>query len=566
MTNILHIIQALGCGGGPRALIATAKHSARIGNYKHSIASLLPVDSTALELANQAGFDVFVPQDNAALFEAIEQADIIHVNFWNTPEMYELFRSELPEMRLIIWFHIGGSNAPQIITSQLVDFADFALPCSPFTHERQAFMELSPEERVEKTGVVYGAADFDRILGSEPKEHKNFNVGYIGTATLAKMHPNFVSMSAKIDIPNLRFVVCGHTEDIFPQQAQDMGVTDRFDFRGYVTDILKVYETLDVFGYPLCPETYAAAELTLQESMYLGIPPVVFPYGGIKNLVVNDFTGLVVHSELEYKQAIEYLYHNTEERLRMGRNCSEYAKQIFGAENAARKLNPIYERMLQKPKRKRQWTQKRTLSLLRQPVTLQNLVNKNQDEQEVTGAEKFIESLGDKAEDFITSMNSQDTRELFQAERRIACSPRVLFGSDTGGILQYEGYYPRDSYLRLWAGLVWQQLGEHANALSDFQSAINVGFNHWRVYWYLAQSAEKVGNMILTRKSLDTVLQKAPEFTDAQEMSLRIGEIETGKENGAEKFSTQCPHCGEMLYIDRHGSWQCPRCKKEFVV
>jgi len=566
MTKILHVIQALGCGGGPRALIATAKHSARLGNYKHSIASLLPVDPTALELANQAGISVFVPQDNAALFKAIEQADIIHVNFWNTPEMYELFRSELPEMRLLIWFHIGGDNAPQIITHELVNFSDFALPCSPYTHERQVFMDLPPEERVGKTGMVYGAADFDRICGIEPKEHHDFNVGYIGTATLAKMHPDYVPMSAKIDIPNVRFITCGHTEDIFSQQAQDMGVAECFDFRGYVDDIQAVYEILDVFGYPLCPETYAAAELTLQESMYLGIPPVVFPYGGIKNLVVNDYTGLIVHSELEYKQAIEYLYHHPEERTRLGNNAKEYARQIFGAENAAKKLNPIYERMLQKPKRKRQWTQKRTLSLLRQPVTLQDLMNKNQGEQGLTGAEKFIESLGDKAEDFIAGMNLQDIQELFQAERRIAGSPRVLFASDTGGILQYEGYYPGDPYLRLWAGLVWQQLGEHANAVSDFQSAINVGFNHWRVYWYLALSAEKAGNMILTRKSLDTVLQATPGFTDAQEMNRRIGEIETGKEDGAEKFSTQCPHCGEMLYIDHHGTWQCPRCKKDFVV
>jgi len=221
---------------------------------------------------------------------------------------------------------------------------------------------------------------------------------------------------------------------------------------------------------------------------------------------------------------------------------------------------------LQKPKRKRQWIQKRTLSLLRQQVTLQDLVNESQDEQEVTGAEKFIESLGDKAENFITSINSQDTRAILQAERKIACLPRVMFCNDTGGILQYEGYYPKDVHLRLWAGLKWQQEGNDAAALSDFQSAINLGFHHWRVYWYLAQSAEKTGNLILAKKSLNNVLQAAPEFADAQAMNQRIGEIETVKEDGAEKFSTQCPHCGEMLYIDHHGTWQCPRCKKDFVV
>ena len=184
----------------------------------------------------------------------------------------------------------------------------------------------------------------------------------------------------------------------------------------------------------------------------------------------------------------------------------------------------------------------------------------------MTGAEKFIESLGDKAEDFITSINSQDTREILQAEKRIACLPRVMFCNDTGGILQYEGYYPKDVYLRLWAGLKWQQEGTYAAALSDFQSAINLGFQHWRVYWYLAQSAEKSGKMILAKKSLNNVLQAAPEFSDAQEMNRRIGEIGIGEEDEAEKFFTTCPHCGEVLYIDRKGTWQCPVCKNDFEV
>ncbi|MEA3414855.1 MAG: hypothetical protein U9R02_01660 [Thermodesulfobacteriota bacterium] len=70
--------------------------------------------------------------------------------------------------------------------------------------------------------------------------------------------------------------------------------------------------------------------------------------------------------------------------------------------------------------------------------------------------------------------------------------------------------------------------------------------------------------MILARKSLDTVLQKAPEFTDAQEMSQRIGKIEPAGE--VEKFSTARPHCNEVLYIDRKGTWQCPVCKNDFVV
>ena len=564
MTKILHIIQCLGGGGAPRTMIAVAKYSSRLGNFQHSVVSLLPVASNVLKLAEEAGIKVMVPKDRDDLLYQVEKADIVHVNFWNTPEMYELLRSELPEMRLLVWFHIGGDQAPQIVIQQLVDFADFIVPASPFTYERPVIMNLPTEVRLDKAGMVYDGTDFEILSGYEPKHHNTFNVGYVGTATLVKMHSNYVPMSAKIDIPDVRFIICGHTEDIFSQQAQELGVSERFDFRGFVNDIKSVFETLDVFGYPLCKTNYACAELVLQEAMYVGIPPVVFPHGGPKQLVVNDYTGFIVHSELEYKQAIEYLYHHPEERTRLGNNAKEYARQIFGAENAAKKLNPIYERMLQKPKRKRSWNSTSTLSLLDQPVSLEDLTNEKNDDMRISGAEMFIESLGHAAESFIKSMNSRDINEVFKAEHEIERSPRVLFASDTGGILQYEGYYPKDPYLRLWAGLVWQQEENHAAALSDFQSAINVGFNHWRVSWYLAQSAEKAGNMILARKSLDTVLQAAPEFTDAQEMSQRIGKIEPAGE--VEKFSTACPHCNEVLYIDRKGTWQCPACKNDFAV
>lgn len=34
--------------------------------------------------------------------------------------------------------------------------------------------------------------------------------------------------------------------------------------------------------------------------MYVGVLLVVFFYGGVKRLVINNYTGLIVGSELEY--------------------------------------------------------------------------------------------------------------------------------------------------------------------------------------------------------------------------------------------------------------------------
>jgi glycosyltransferase involved in cell wall biosynthesis len=517
--KILHVIQGFYRGGSGRALVAAAKYSSQLGSFQHRLVALAPTSPDAIAMAKEAGLSVANATDGETVLSEIENADIVHLHFWNNPQMYEFLRSELPAMRLLIWFHVAGDKPPQIITKELVDFSDFALACSPYTYEHPVFQNLPAEVRLKKTGMVYGAADFERVSDIQPRHHDTFNVGYIGHISFAKMHQNYVPMSGQIDIPNVRFIVCGGgRQEYLQQQAQQLGVAERFDFRGHVEDINSVIEILDVYGYPLCEDTYAASELNLQEVMYAEIPPVVFPYGGVKRLVINNYTGLIVHSELEYKQAIEYLYHHPEERRRLSRNAKEYAQQIFGAENAAKQLNPIYERLIEWPKCRREWGIDADLMLLYQPVSLQDLTGQP---EELSGAKLFAKSLGDTAHEFTVSLTSQNIQELFEAERKIAASS-ILLSMGEGGILQYLDSYQNDGYLRLWSGLVRQHQGRNAEAVSELTTAINLGCNHWRVAWYLAQVAAIVNDIPLAEKALRVVLQAVPDLVEAQEMLQRL--------------------------------------------
>src|SRR5919202_1812390 len=452
--KILHIMQWVCLGGATRAMIATAKYSSQLGSFEHRVISLQTAVPAASEMAKEAGMTVVDAPDQGTIEREIEHADIVHVHYWNHPQMNEFLRLELPAMRLLMWFHVAGDKPPQIITKELVNYSDFAIPCNPYSYELPVFQNLLTEVRLKKIGMVYDAAEFDRVSDLQPKPHDTFNVGYIGSVSFGKMHTNYVPMSAAVNIPNVQFIVCGRgIENYLQQQAQQLGAAERFDFRGFVEDIKSVIEILDVYGYPLCEDTYAAGELNLQEVMYAGVPPVVFPYGGIKRLGINNYTGMIVHSELEYIQAIEYLYHHPEERARLGRNAKEYARQLFGAENAAKVLNPIYERLIELPKQTREWGISRDESLLHQPVLLQDLTGKA---EHLSGAKLLIQSLGDTAPQFTVSMTSKNIQELFEAERKIAASSLLLHSSE-GGLFQYRNYYQNDPYLRFWTGLVHQQ-------------------------------------------------------------------------------------------------------------
>ncbi|MBE9039448.1 tetratricopeptide repeat protein [Oscillatoriales cyanobacterium LEGE 11467] len=537
--QVLHIIQHLSRGGAARSLMATAKYSSKLSNIKHTAVSLLPAEPEAIGIAQKSGITILNAPERPTIQTAIEKSDLVQIHFWNNPELYKLLHSNLPAMRLLAWFHVAGDFPPQIVTKQVIDLVDFALASSPYTQDIPVFQGLSPEVKAKKTGMVYDSTDFDRLANFKISPHSTFNVGYIGMVDFVKMHPRYVQMSAKIDVPNVRFLVWGSggAWNHLRQQAQQLGVAERFEWRGYVEDIRSAIEVFDVFGYPLCENNYSTAELILQEVMYAGIPPVIFAHGGAQRTVIHQQTGLIVRCEKEYKEAIEYLYHHPEERARLGGNAREYAQKYFGAENAAKQLNAIYKKLIQQPKRRRILGVSVGERLLDRPVTLQDLMGTTP-----SGAELFIESLGDVAPHFSVSLNSQNIQELFDADRQIATSSPIMCNPGGGGVLNYRSHYPNDGYLRLWSGLIFQEKQQYSQAISELKGAIELGCNHWRVSWYLANVYEKVGSIELAKKSVQTVLQTVPNFTEAKSILARLSsQLEKSIQQSTSTLSESLP-------------------------
>ncbi len=551
MLKILHIIQTLSNGGATRSMLAAAKY---LDNTQQSIVSLLPADTFGIQLAKEARMKVQEAPDKETLTRAIENADIVHIHFWNTPEMYELLQSELPAMRLLMTFHIAGDKPPQVITRELIDYADFALATGPYTYELPLIQDLPAEIKLQKTAMIYSGADFERLENLQPKPHDTFNVGYIGTIHFVKMHPNYIPMSAFIKIPNVRFIVCGGDGVQLRKQALQLGVENQFDFRGYVEDIQSVLEILDVFGYPLCEDNYSTAEQVLQEAMYAGIPSVIFSHGGAQRTVVHNYTGLIVNSELEYKEAIEYLYHYPEERARLGETAQKYAKALFGGENAAKATDGVYQRLMQQPKHKREWGITPGVSALEQTVSVFDLIRQS---DEPSGAELFIQSLGDTAPQFTISLTSPHIHELFEVEQKIALSSPLLSSKYVGGILNYRNYYPNDAYLRLWAGLVLHQQGQYADAIIEFTAAINLGCEHWRVIWYLAQAAEKANQSALAEKMVREVIRvTVRDFQPAHDMLVHLLEVKqklskTPQQRIADEITNVCGNLEGKVILER---------------
>lgn len=467
MIRVLHVLRFLNNGGASRSTCAMARPLDRSGEFENRIVSLLPATAIGLELARRAGIPVLDAPGWEAVRAEMAAADVVQVHWWNAPQIDELLRAGLPPLRLLVFLHVAGDVPPNIVTRELVDFADVCVAGCGYAHRCAAIAGLPPEERARKTAVVTATTDFDRLGDLAPRPHEGFNVGYVGTVEFKKMHPDFVAMSARVRVPGVRFIVCGKGHlDVLARQIAALGAGDRFELRGYVEDVGPVLASLDVFGYPLCANP--GAELAVQEAMLAGVPPVVFGLGGLQDAVSHGMTGLVVNDAEEYTAAIEYLYRHPEERRRLGENARAFAQREFGGENSGRKMARIYERMMALPKRTRSWPG-----------------------EAGSGAALFAASMAEAGAPFRTSLAATAATatvgdELLAAEAAIAASSQVVLW----GLEQYRNHYPQDPHLRLWTGLVLAAAGEHAAARAQLASAAELGLPPERVARYLEREPE----------------------------------------------------------------------------
>jgi len=503
MHRVLHVIHRLSRGGASRSLLTMAATSTRRGGFQHRVVSLIRAPAALAGATARLGIDLLDAPDHAALRRAVEAADIVQLHFWNTPEVYEWLRGELPALRLLTRVNVGGGHPPQVLTRALIAFSDLVAAGSAYTLDLPVCRDLPGAER-DKLALLVPAADFARLDGLAPRPHPGFVVGYIGTVDFAKLHPDFVRMSAAIDVPGVRFIVCGDgaAHEQLARQATAHGIADRLELRGHVEDVRAVLESLDVFGYPLREDNYSSADAVLHEAMFAGVPPVVFDHGGAARTVQHGRTGLVVRNAAEYRAAIAHLFEHPTERARLGAAARAFARQHWGADNAVDQLQRLYRRLLALPKRGRRWPAPPALA----------------------GAACFVDALGHLAGPFARSLAARETLDALAADDEIARASPVLLSPGGGGLVHYRNHYRGDGHLRLWTGLALEHGGQSVRALAEYRAAAALGCAHPRLRWYQARVAARLGAVDFALANLRAVAREAPEIGAAREM-LRHLEI-----------------------------------------
>jgi glycosyltransferase involved in cell wall biosynthesis len=520
MISVLHILQGISYGGASRALRALIKESHELRReITHALLPLVPQenDHHALQEVIQLGIRVFTPQNRNELCEVISNFDIIQVHWWNNPEVNALLLEDLPPTRMISWLHVGGHTPPHTIPKNLLHYFDVTVACSPYTYHAPQIQLLSSAFKKERVEMIYGSTDLKPLDDIQPASHEGFHIGYIGTVDFTKMHRNFIAMHSNLTIPDYKvFVAGGGIQETLRAEAKLFNVENKFTFLGYLKSIKEILPHIDVFGYPLCEETYAASEIILQEVMYAGIPAVVFPYGGVKELVTDSFNGLVVDSEEQYKEALQFLYHNPEERKRLGDNARHYARQTFGAKKMAQSFNRLYESLKSKQKTKKVWEFDCTAAPSNQAVTFNDL--KSTPVTTTQGASLFIEFFdAENAEKYTVSRESSGVTTNFDIKKVLAMEQSIMNESELvkrGALQRYCKYYSNDCMLNFWQGLSKMSTRNYHDAIHYFERAMQLGFSHFRVYYYLGHCLLSIYNKDVALTFFKKVYQYMPEVID----------------------------------------------------
>lgn len=422
--HILHVSAHFG-GGVGTILYNVIYELSKFDFYSQQLVLLDNINAKGISCCSNSKInyrDNVAPTDHD-LHTQVEQADIVIVHFWNHPLIYKFLHSFSGKTaRIIFWCHTNGHNAPQSFTEAMIWFPSTLAFSTDYSYSSPLIVDQPDDFIKHNTTTIFDSAGTNGYENIIHQPHSNFNVGYIGTVNYSKIHREFISICSKINIPNAKFIVCGEDENnIIEQEVIDSGYFDKFDFRGYATDITPILSILDVFGYPLHSGHYGTGEQVLIEAMSAGIPQVVLNNGAEQFVVKNGVTGFVADTIPEYIAAIEELYHDAQLRKTMSEASRQYAIEHYSIGHIINLWRQAFANIVKREK---------------QPCIFSGAENITND------AELFLSSLGkSEASDTYTKALSffpGDPPE--EIKEQLASLPPIYHASTKGSLKHYNTF------------------------------------------------------------------------------------------------------------------------------
>ncbi|WP_226389034.1 glycosyltransferase [Penaeicola halotolerans] len=189
------------------------------------------------------------------------------------------------------------------------------------------------DQEINQWKKQFGIEATDCIIGSVGRlrnPHKRFT--------------DIISALAILDNSQLKLLIVGEGVDkeLIQQHAHDLGVADQLIWAGFHTDTAPFYCLMDIFCIASSREGFG---LVAAEAMCHGLPVVATAVGGLKEIIVDGHTGLLVPllDPPALASALAKLIDNPSLRQHMGQQGRIRAKQDYSAERYVREVAELYE-------------------------------------------------------------------------------------------------------------------------------------------------------------------------------------------------------------------------------
>jgi glycosyltransferase involved in cell wall biosynthesis len=173
-------------------------------------------------------------------------------------------------------------------------------------------------------------AGLDRVAAA-PRDRPGFHVGIVGRIVKVKGHePLLDAMGHLSHLPGMHLHVfgTGPLETHCAALAARRGLSGQVTFHGFCANMASQMRSLDVIAMPSLHEGLPYA---LLEALYLRVPVVASAVGGLREVIEDGRSGLLVPPEDPHALArsLERLYRDPDLRQRLGEGGHRRVRETF---------------------------------------------------------------------------------------------------------------------------------------------------------------------------------------------------------------------------------------------
>ncbi|MGD9160757.1 MAG: glycosyltransferase [Desulfobacteraceae bacterium] len=367
--TILHLRASSDSGGGPENIILKSVELIDAGRFWFGVCYLRKKDVNIFNIAKLyegKEYHFFELSGGAVDFKLLKslaklikkyQIDILHAHDPKTYVYAYLLRFMFPDLKLVStlhgWIHRRARSFFYAIVANLVlKRFDSVIAVS------SKLLKQAVRSGIPNTQLIHNAIDTDEWKpnpASACKGSTPFIIAYIGRLSREKGPLDFVKVAKGIIEKDkfCRFVVAGDGPmlETTKQYVEELGLMSYFDFKGQITqkDMPSFYRGIDLV---LSTSHTEGMPVTLLEALASGIPVVATNVGGVGELIIDGYNGLLTEKkDIESLISSVLLLKNKPELAESFRqNGRDIVKKNFSYLRWAEKMESMYLSLYTKDK------------------------------------------------------------------------------------------------------------------------------------------------------------------------------------------------------------------------